>query len=103
MNNKPSTQPRRYRAVITTRGTFDVREVVTRHRIRFIAHELYRRWFGRPCTESWHKDGFMAEACDRSRGNSVELIQENGWDWTRRSGSQRAARRIRGLLTGGAA
>lgn len=51
----------------------------SRMRIRQIAVDLFRRYFGgREPKFSWGKDGFMAEATDLNRGFVVEVYQRNG-------------------------
>ena len=45
-------------------------------RIRAVVCIMFRKYFGHPATEYWHKDGFMAEAKDR-RGNCIEVSQLN--------------------------
>jgi hypothetical protein len=48
-------------------------------KIRAVAVEMFRRWFGREPTCHWHKDGYMAEASDK-RGNYVQIQQLNAYD-----------------------
>ncbi|PTX95744.1 hypothetical protein DB354_10055 [Opitutus sp. ER46] len=54
-------------------------EIHSTARIRAFTIDYFRRWFGRIPDDrlrTWHKDGFMAEACCR-RGLRVQVEQVN--------------------------
>jgi len=52
------------------------RQATSNNRIRVVAAQIFRKWFGRAPTKSWHVDGFMAEASDE-RGNCIQVEQWN--------------------------